>query len=103
LGDAPEALDSPEQNPMRNIPTGNNKVIIDIVGGVEGLDDDANNPLSRALKVTLNDGKPDVSRSLCFCSPPIQRDQGTSLLRWIGAFVVSSDRRVIFSPGFIPR
>jgi hypothetical protein len=70
-------------------------------GGLHGIDNNPENPLSRAARSPLVDGKPQLNLSLCFYSDAEQgRTEGKLNLRWFGAFVLSSTGRLIFFPGF---
>jgi len=68
-------------------------------GGVEGNDNDPNNPLSRALWKLFSDGQPYIRLMQCFC---VDRRQQTNhpILRWFGVFILSAGGRIIFFPGF---
>lgn len=61
--------------------------------GTPGSDMSLTNPLARALRQLLRDGKPFDRISSCF----FQDDQGVA--RWLGVFVRSAGDRVIFFPG----
>jgi len=57
--------------------------------GSEGLDTDANNPLSRALNRLFQDGKPFRRISLCWFEK-----------KWLGVFAITAHQRLVFFPGF---
>src|SRR5262249_5604011 len=59
-----------------------------------GEDNDPDNPLSRAVRILMRDGKPFRSLSLAFL-----RESGHAPLLWLGAFVVTQGGRVVFFPG----
>lgn len=70
-------------------------------GGLPGIDNDPNNPISRASRKLISDGKPYKKMSLCFYSYFEGKEtKKNSKLKWFGAFVVSSADRLIFFPGF---
>ena len=70
-------------------------------GGLPGTDNDLGNPLSRAARSPLVDGRPHPNLSLCFYSDPdADGTEEKPNLRWFGVFVLSSDGRLIFFPGF---
>ena len=70
-------------------------------GGLPGIDDDPDNPLSRAARSPLVDGRPQLNLSLCFYNDAEEsRAEGKLNLRWFGAFILSSRGRLIFFPGF---
>ncbi len=72
-----------------------------IEGGLLGTDNDTNNPLARATRSPLVDGKPLQKLSLCFYSDSIvDGTEGKQNLKWFGVFVLSSADRLIFFPGF---
>jgi hypothetical protein len=62
--------------------------------GAEGVDDDPNNPFSRALERLLQTAKPFEKLSLCFTALP-DAPQGTESVRWLGAFAFSAGERVL--------
>ncbi len=68
--------------------------------GNAGVDDDPLNPLSRALQVPMKDGRPNQGYALCFYSGEERDLKKTSSLRWLGIFVLSADKRIIFSQDF---
>jgi hypothetical protein len=58
--------------------------------GSEGLDTDANNPLSRAVnRLFQEDGQPFRRISLCWFGE-----------KWLGVFVISDHQQLVFFPGF---
>jgi hypothetical protein len=65
--------------------------------GAVGTDDNQDNPLSRAVKSTLSDGRPDQRLAMCFYD---DRDSAEFNLRWFGIFILSSKNHLIFFPGF---
>ena len=66
--------------------------------GSSGIDDDPNNPLSRALNQLIMDGRPFNALSLCFyTSADLLQPQP---VRWLGAIVHSTGNRIVFFPGF---
>jgi len=72
-----------------------------IEGGLPGIDSDTDNPLSRATRSPLIDGRPQQNLSLCFYSDSIvDGTEEKQNLKWFGAFVLSSAGRLIFFPGF---
>lgn len=68
--------------------------------GSPGIDSDPRNPLSRALNSPFNDGRPQRRLGLCFFGADDGEISDIGPLRWIGAFVLSSEGRIIFFPGF---
>jgi hypothetical protein len=72
-----------------------------IEGGQPGTDNDPNNPLSRAARSPLVDGRPQQNLSLCFYSDSIVNGtEGKQNLKWFGVFVLSSAGKLVFFPGF---
>jgi hypothetical protein len=67
--------------------------------GHAGIDDDPLNPLSRAFKVLMEEGRPHRGHALCFYSAEERNLGNVSLLRWLGIFVLSAGERIIFFPG----
>ena len=61
--------------------------------GAEGIDNDPNTPIARAVERLLWEGKPYKTVQFCYLKV------GKSLLRWIGVFVGSVGNRIIFFPG----
>ena len=61
--------------------------------GAPGADASPDNPLARALRQLLRDGRPFNRISSCF----FRDEQGVA--RWLGVFVRSAGDRVIFFPG----
>jgi len=83
---------------------GNESYDIELSGHIEGglpeVDDDPDNPLSRAARNPLVDGRPQPNLSLCFYSDPGGDEiEEKPNLRWFGAFVLFSGGRLIFFPG----
>jgi hypothetical protein len=77
------------------------KMSFHIKGGKSGIDDDPNNPISRASRHLLDDGTPYKKMSLCFYRKSEgEQKKKDSTLKWFGAFVISHAERLIFSPGF---
>lgn len=68
--------------------------------GSKGVDNDPNNPLSRAVNRLLIDGRPITSISLCLFGNINSSLHLKSPLRWLGVFVLSAGKRVLFFPGF---
>ena len=66
--------------------------------GVEGIDEDSFNPLSRAFKLLLENGKPMRRAALCFFDPNEGHGYGNDI-KWFGVFVHSSGGRLLFFPG----
>jgi hypothetical protein len=75
------------------------EVILCFEHGSPGTDTDPTNPLPRATTSLLESGKPIEDISLCLYGnlPGGKLDQD---LRWLGVFVLSAARRVIFFPGY---
>ena len=69
--------------------------------GKPGIDQDPANPLSRSLNQLFKEGKPFPNLSLCFFSEFNKLDSASPILRWFGAFVLSTDSRIVYFPGFI--
>lgn len=70
-------------------------------GGLPGVDNDPDNPLSRAARSPLENGRTHLNLSLCFFNDAEEgQEEGNLNLRWFGAFVLSSRGRLIFFPGF---
>lgn len=67
--------------------------------GQSGSDDDPFNPLSRALRVPLEEGKPQEGLVLCFYHGENFDESSNPNIRWLGSFVYSSGNRIIFFPG----
>ncbi len=67
--------------------------------GSDGVDKDSSNPLARALDRLLTDGQRFRRLSLCFLDPNTDRSSRKGH-KWIGAFVLSDNSRLIFFPGF---
>jgi hypothetical protein len=68
-------------------------------GGYAGIDDDPLNPLSRAFQVLMEEGRPYRGHALCFYSGEERNLDNVSLLRWLGIFILSEGKRIIFFPG----
>jgi len=68
--------------------------------GQDGIDNYPLNPLFRAFQVLMKDGRPHQGHALCFYSGEERDLQNVSSFRWIGIFVLSADKRIIFFPGF---
>ena len=66
-----------------------------------GVDDDPLNPLSRAFQVLIKEGRPHQGHALCFYSGEERDLRNASSFRWLGIFVLSAGRRIIFFPGFL--
>ena len=62
--------------------------------GLPGCDSSRENPLSRAVRQLLEDGKPFPRLSMCFFDPK------TSPFRWLGVLVHSAGDRILFFPGY---
>ena len=76
------------------------KLSFHLEGGLPGTDDDPDNPLSRAVRNPLADGRPQPNLSPCFYSDPDGDEiEEKPNLRWLGAFVLSSGGKLIFFPG----
>ncbi|GIK39435.1 MAG: hypothetical protein BroJett011_32680 [Chloroflexota bacterium] len=67
--------------------------------GTSGVDNDLNNPLSRALNSLLVEGRPIESFSICFYGGEEAEFVSDRPIRWLGIFVLSVGGRVIFFPG----
>lgn len=67
--------------------------------GANNSDDDPFHPLARALRNLLLDGKPQNRAAICLFDPEPSSALGTSV-RWLGVFVHTAGRRVLFFPGF---
>jgi hypothetical protein len=65
--------------------------------GVEGIDEDPENPYTRSIRRLLNQGKPDRVLTACFFGDDLV---GSTFWRWIGVFAHTTGGRVIFFPGF---
>jgi hypothetical protein len=77
------------------------KLTFKLNGGVDGIDDDPDNPLARAAANLFKSGQPYKRMIQCFCSNPLEvANNGNQTLRWFGVFVLSAGDRVIFFPGF---
>jgi hypothetical protein len=68
--------------------------------GAEGTDSEPNNPLARACNKLFIDGKPHDRLSLCFFGELKESETSCSSLKWLGVFVFSAGKRVLFFPGF---
>ena len=66
--------------------------------GTKGVDEDPFNPLCRAFRVLLEDGRPMKRAALCFFDPNEGKGYGNDV-RWFGVFVHSSGGRLLFFPG----
>jgi hypothetical protein len=66
--------------------------------GSPGIEDDPNNPLSRALNQLLSEGHPFNALSLCFYSSA--GSEQLQHVRWLGALVQTVGNRISFFPGF---
>jgi hypothetical protein len=75
------------------------KLTWEMEGGIEGEDDDPNNPLSRALGRLFSDGQPFIRLIQCFCADRRQQADHPTL-RWLGIFILSAGGRIVFFPGF---
>lgn len=67
--------------------------------GISGVDNDPNNPLSRALNSVLVEGRPIDSFSICLYGREEAEFIIDRSIRWLGIFVLSVGGRVIFFPG----
>lgn len=67
--------------------------------GQSGVDNDPFNPLSRGLRVPMEEGRPHKSHALCFYFGEEKRLMANPFLRWLGVLVLSVGDRVIFFPG----
>jgi len=68
--------------------------------GHSGVDNDPLNPLSRAFQVLMKEGKPHQGHALCFYFDEERNLKNISSLGWLGVFVLSAGKRIIFFPGF---
>lgn len=69
--------------------------------GEDAADEDPFNPLSRAFRVLLNEGRPYQGHSLCYFQDTRENPIGLAPLRWLGVVLISEGDRVIFFPGQI--
>src|SRR5574341_564962 len=70
--------------------------------GTRGVDKDPFNPLCRAFRVLLEDGRPMKRAALCFFDPNEGEGYGKDI-RWFGVFVHSAGGRLLFFPGLANR
>ena len=71
--------------------------------GEKGVDSDPSNPLSRALDLPLEKGKPYEAHSLCFYGDKQRGLRSHSISRWLGVFLLSAGGRIIIFPGLSMR
>jgi len=67
--------------------------------GTEGIDTSPFNPLSRAFRTTLAEGRPYISHSICLYSGERNKPNHIDPIRWLGIIVLSAGDRIIFFPG----
>lgn len=67
--------------------------------GQPGVDDDPFNPLSRAFRRLMGEGRPHESHVLCFYFSEESELRNDPMLRWLGVLVLSAGNRIIFFPG----
>jgi hypothetical protein len=72
------------------------KITHTVSDGASGVDNDARNPLARALNSLLKTGRPFERFSACYFNP-VPMAVG---IKWFGTFVFSNGGRVIYFPGF---
>lgn len=70
---------------------------LEVEEGRPGVDQSETNPLSRAARAILAEGKAQQALHVCLYSPTGRRDQ--ALPQWIGAFVHSAGGRILFFQG----
>ncbi len=75
------------------------KLTWEMEDGIEGEDNDPSNPLARALGKLFREGQPFGRLVQCFCADRRQQAQPPTL-RWLGIFILSAGRRIVFFPGF---
>lgn len=71
----------------------------DLNVGNAAVDDDPSNPLSRALRVSMEEGRPHQAHALCFYQGDPGRRSSHQTIRWLGVFILSAAHRVLFFPG----
>lgn len=69
--------------------------------GHPGVDDDPLNPLSRAFQGLMKEGRPYQGHALCFYSGEERDLRNVSSPQWLGIFILSAKRRIIFFHGFL--
>ena len=84
---------------MKRTKTYDIQVACGIDKGSLGTDSDPSNPLSRAISSPFMDGSPQERLSLCFYGNLDNDSLDVSSHKWLGVFVFSAGRRVIFFPG----
>lgn len=67
--------------------------------GLPGTDDDPQNPLSRAFRNLLVEGKPFQEVALCFYGGDVTESTLLPPKKWLGVFVLSQGGRIVFFPG----
>ena len=67
--------------------------------GEDAVDEDQSNPLSRAFRALLDEGRPYRGHSLCYFQEILGGRSGLAPLRWLGVILLSEGGRVIFFPG----
>jgi hypothetical protein len=69
--------------------------------GENQVDDNPRNPVSRAFAALLGGGRPHDSQTLCFLNTSHDMHSEHSKPRWLGVFIQSTGRRILFFPGLI--
>src|SRR3990172_594917 len=67
--------------------------------GASGVDNDPNNPLSRAFGALLADGRSHLAHTLCLYDAAGSGSILKHDLRWLGVFVLSAGDRILLFPG----